>query len=55
MCDHGFKECGEVGTSLSALFIDNREINDLDLIRVQKSLASSMAEICIDNQRNINK
>lgn len=59
LCDHGFEDFGKVCTSLSALFIDNRQMNDLRLVRVRPSEVSVVkagytAEICIGNQKNMN-
>lgn len=58
LCDHGFEDFEEVCTSSSALLIDNREINDLRLVRVRPSEVSTVkdgytAELCTGNQQSM--
>ena len=58
LCDHGFEDFEEVCTSSSALLIDNREINDLRLVRGRSSEVSTVkdgytAELCTGNQQNM--
>ena len=58
LCDHGFENFEEVCTSLSALLIDNRDINNLCLVRVRPSEVSTVkdgysAELCTGNQQNM--
>ena len=58
LCDRGFEDFEEVCTRLSALLIDNREINNLRLVRVRPSEVSTVkdgytAELCTVNQQNM--